>query len=93
MYLRALIIPISECAACDLLRAEHDRCELAYASVIDLLNDSEGAEPASECMKFRAAGDEARLDFSVARMELEYHRCSMPHGSTRGRSKYNHGLR
>jgi hypothetical protein len=65
----------SHCAACATLSPERDRAEVAYAEAIEQLNASETTAP-PEYVRLRAAADEARLDLTVAQIELHYHSCA-----------------
>jgi len=64
---------VMACLECERLGAEHARRQRVQAAALQLLNDEAGVTPANEYMKLRAANDGARLDFNLARMELENH--------------------
>jgi hypothetical protein len=65
-----------DCAACSILSAECERFQRAFAIAKERLSRGDEDTLSGDYMKLRAASDEARLDFTVARMELEYHACN-----------------
>jgi hypothetical protein len=70
-----LSVTYCTCGACATLNNQRDRAETAYVAAFELLCAGEG-RPADEYLSLRVAADDARLDLTVAQIELRYHRCA-----------------
>lgn len=73
------------CAECDALTHALDTFEREYANASGWLNDMQVSQDSVKYMRMRQLADDARVDYEVARIELERHQRA--HVKTDGRDK------
>lgn len=66
-------LPMTDCLTCEQLTAEFERLERRYAEAKGYLTNIAKTAVADRYNRARMQADEARLEYEVARIELERH--------------------